>query len=510
MEAGRNLATEASPGRSQRAVPTPVLENLLFTGLLGAVILRLWLLPLRTGFWLDETGTFWAAKGTLSQVFSHSLLWPSQFPAYSALMWIMLRLPGPPEVLMRLPSLAATAAAAWFVYRIGVRLISKRAAWIAVLVFASFEPVAFAAVDARSYAIGLMAVTGSMLMLIRWMDTGTLRDALGYAVLAALTWQMQYVFATAFVVQATYLLVASRRRGRSHIPQVLTAIVTAVLLGSLTVPHLTAMLRTATSHGFAGSPTLADLLATLAPPVIVGSAVLTIGIALLSARYVRVSIPSLARQDLFLLVAWLLVPCLIPFAISFVSSAKIFLPRYVLPYSPAVALLAGLLLSGIEPARLRMTAVIVVIAASVLASHGVADTSHGGDWKKAVQTVNSMAAGAPVLFRSGFPESEPFNWLGNRERTEYLLAPLSAYPAPLRIVPLPFRFDSAARTRLEQIASSDLQLRDRFLLIEMGDSTYDLWLAGRLAPAGFHSQTISGFGGPHDSLRIVVFAKQGS
>ena len=484
-------------------------ERLTYAGLLIFAVVKLWILPLRNGFWLDETGTFWAAKGTLTEVFARCLLWPSQFPVYSAIAWASLHLGGPPEIMMRLPSVIAMGIAAYLLYRLGVRLVDKNAAVLATLVFVSLDPVAFAAGDARSYAIGLMAVVGAMLMLVRWIDGGQLVDGAGYAGFVALTWHMQYVFATSFVVHAIYIASARRAGSRIKIRQLLIVGATAMILAAPSAPHVVSMLRTASSHGFAGSPSIADLFATLAPPALLCGLVLGVAIAYLSTTGFRLRLTRLTPSHLLLVAAWAMVCCVVPFLVSSVSSTKVFLPRYLLPFSPVLALVAGTLISGVHPVRRRPLIATIVVAALVLSSHSLTDLSHGGDWRRAVQTANSMAApgGAPVLIRSGFPESEPFNWLGDPARLEYLFAPLTIYPVSTNVIPLPFRMDSSATQRLEEVVSSTLESKDRFVLVAMGDSSYDIWLAGRLSRAGFTSQRFAGYGGPDDSLRVLLFHK---
>jgi hypothetical protein len=318
---------------------------------------------------------------------------------------------------------------------------------------------------------------------------------------------MQYVFATTFIVQVLYVLLKLRGGWRLKIPQALTVIGTAVLLALPSAPHLLAMLRTATSHGFAGSPSIAGLFTTFAPPALVCGLLAAIAIGCVAHGGLHLRFPAIRQEYLQLLILWALIPCVIPFAVSELSSAKIFLPRYILPFYPALALFGGIVIAGIQPSRLRLVGASITLAALIFSSRGLLDFSHGGDWSKAMLGVRTLAGGAPVLFRSGFPESQPFDWLGDRTRTDYLLAPLRIYPAPGSTVPLPFRLDSQAKSRLEEIVPW-LASRDRFLLVEMGDQSYDLWIAGRFSAAGFTSRTISGYGGPQDSLRVVIFEKK--
>src|SRR5437588_1254586 len=162
------------------------------------VVLRLWVQPLTSSFWLDETGTFLIVQGTFRQMLERSLHWVGQPAFFAAVVWPFAQLPGPREVIFRLPSLIGLSLATFFVYRIGKRLLGKEGAGAAMLIFAALS--AYYASDARPYALGLMAASGAGLCLLRWMDSGKLFDAICYAFLAALTVYFHFLFGIMFLV----------------------------------------------------------------------------------------------------------------------------------------------------------------------------------------------------------------------------------------------------------------------------------------------------------------------
>lgn len=481
--------------------------KLAYLTLLALAVLKLWLLPLRTGLWLDETGTYWAANGSLAEAFSRPLLWPSQFPLYSALAWLMLHLGGPPEIMLRLPSIAAMGLGTFLLFQLGVRIVNRGAAWIAAVLFVGFEPVAFAAADARSYAIGLMASIGAMLMLVRWIDSGRMRHAIGYVLFGALTWHMQYVFATTFLVHLIYLLYRAQSGAQVRRWQVLLAASMEFLLLLPSAPHLAAMARTATSHGFAGTAAVSDLVATLAPPGLICG--LLAGAALVWALDSRIhaTLPRVYRADVLLLATWAGIPSILLFGLAYFGT-PLFLPRYILPFFPALALIAGAFASAIQPARWQPVIAALALAGLVFSSRALLDFSHGGDWRRAIRAARAAAGpDGDVLIRTGFPESEPFNWLGDSKRMEFLFAPLTIYKVPA-FVPLPFRMSPSATVWLDGIVSSKPVSQRRLVLVAMGDPSYDQWLAGRLYRDRFVLRRVAGFGGPHDSLRVVLYEKQ--
>jgi hypothetical protein len=465
------------------------------------VIARFWLLPLRDGFWLDETGTVWAIQGRLRDVLARCDIWPSQSPAYSLIVWFFYRLPGPHEVMVRLPSLIAMCVAAYFLYRLAFRVCGPAAAWPSVIAFALIEPVAFAAADARPYAIAMLAVVGAIFLLVRWFDTGRYLYGLGYCLLASLSVYMHFVFGVTFLIHVVYGIYRVRTEKRVTAIQLCLA---ALIIGVLLLPatfHLIAVLKTGHSMSFAGTPTGNDLYTMLAPPVFVGSVLWVLLLAHLAKRRFEFRLKELNTASLVLLMSWVLVPVGLLAGVSTMTNLKLFLPRYLLPADAGLALLAGWALSSISPKWMRDVAVAGLVL-SVLAVSPSARFSHGGDWRAALGAVNSTndKAQMPVLVRSGFVESDPFNWQADRTRSTYLFAPLAVYPlASEQVVRLPSQLSPSSIAYLNTFA---LERGNGFLLVNMGDASYQNFLLGKLSAEGFQKKRIGAFGG---SLTVDEF-----
>ena len=476
----------------------------LYAALLSVVVARLWIVPLRDGFWIDETGTMWSIQGGLKNILARCALWPAQSPAYSFVAWLMYKIKGPNEFLIRLPSLVAMTLATYLLYRLAFRLIGRAAAWPSIILFASFGAVAFAAGDARPYAIATLAAIGGVFFLVRWLDTSRLIDGLCYCVLASLSVYMHFLFATTFLVHLVYGVYRSRNEKRVSIGQLCLA---AATIGALLVPfvfHMLALMKTAHSHSFAGTPTGTDFFTLFAPPVVVGSALGALLLTFLAKRPLSFARVHLGDSSLVLLASWTLIPMTVLYTASVFTSLKVFLPRYTLPSEAGLALLGGWLLSSIAPTKIR-TAVVGAIVLATVATAPSAAFSHGGDWRAAMASVRSTvgASDMPVLVRADFPESEPFDWLHDEARKSYLFAPLGVYPAAGEVLPLPMHPNEASSSYLNELVPR-LEKSNRFLLVNMGDPGYQNWLLGRLSPEGFVRRRVGSFGG---SLSVDMYQR---
>jgi hypothetical protein len=193
------------------------------------------------------------------------------------------------------------------------------------------------------------------------------------------------------------------------------------------------------------------------------------------------------------------------FAVSRLSEAKLFVGRYFLWGVPALALLVAWLIAGIEPARARRTAGLVVVLALVGGRILQSGNIHGSeDWRGAVQAINSMVGpGTPVLFQGGFYESHSAHFDELSGPGGALLAPLATYPIAARVVAVPGWLHTSTMERLEQIVSG-LLLRSRsFVVLTRGNHSIELWLQGRLGTQGFVARRIGDFG----MVSAVVFER---
>lgn len=478
--------------------------------LLAVAVFRLWISPLRSGLWLDETVTYWAIKEGLPHIFSRALLVITS-PLYCAAVWVATAIGGPREFVMRLPSTIAMGFATFLLYRVGVLLFDRATGLLAALVFVCLPGIAFAAADARPYAFAMLASIAAMLMLVQWLDTGHVRYAVGYILLATLTVYLHYLFATTLAIHAVYAGQHLRASGRVRLGNIIVA---ALLIGLMLlplVPYLSSLYQDRGIHSFASKPDLTDLLQTFAPPLTISAMLLGLLIAGLTIPELKLCPLEMSHSTLVLLASWITLPPVLLFAVSRLTAGGVFVPRYFISMMAGIALLAGWGIRAIEPDKARLIVATLLVFAGLFSAGGVAYwTGHTDeDWRAAMEAANSISGRneMPVLFQSGFTEADSSVWIADPTRRDALLAPLSIYPATARgkIIPLPTSFKEA-RNYFEGIASTIVERGDPFLFVgrEPTSLLVEAWLEGRVGRDGYSSRPIGSFG----RVRVVYFERE--
>jgi mannosyltransferase len=437
-----------------------------------------------SSLWLDETATFWVVKDGLREAAARSWWWSGQSVLYYSTAWLGERL-APAlglETALRLPSLVAMAASMWLVYRLGRRFAGTAVGAVAALAFICTPDVAFAAIDARPYALGVALLLASTLFLVRWVDEGCALDAALYVATAALVVYAHYLFALALLPHAVY----AARRIR----------LLAVLwggAGALCLPLAGQVLhfyRTRSAHSFALTPTPEVYFTTIAPPVLAGAVLL----ALALRRPKPEGVASLPWRFVF---AWLLAPATLLFALSLFTSVKLFVPRYLLGCAPAAAILAAWAIVRCSAVRVGATVMLMALGLHVWQ----AGPNHREDWRGAMRALAADAKpGDEVLVATGFTEGQGARMTDPLFR-DVLFSPQVTYPIP-PYTALPYRFDAA-------FVPADLGTYRRVHLVTqrsdfLGFATgmeYQLYLQTKLP--GYRSREL----GPFAGVSIVVFER---
>ena len=344
----------------------PVLSSRFATGvvaaMLGLCVVVAWLKPLRSSLWLDETGTAWAARGTLAEVWQRAFHPGQPSIAYAVLTWCAVHVGGFSELTLRMPSLVASVVATTGVYLLARRFCDRHQSLLASALFATHGAVAFAAADARPYAIALMFVVWSALLLNRWAETGKLAYGVAGELLFAVSIAFHYLAATLLLVQLWCLF---RQRSSFRLRWRHAAGIGAVLGALLLIflPHAGQLWRMRADHSFVGAPAAGDVIsALLYPRLVIGTLA-----GLLLARWIWPKLswhgnPGFLRAR-GLLLAWFLAPILVLFAISTFSQAGLLVPRYYIWGTPGLAILTASAISGIEPLPARRTMEWVILLA---------------------------------------------------------------------------------------------------------------------------------------------------
>ncbi len=423
-------------------------------------------ITLHSHFWLDETGTVWAVRGGFAQLTTRCTVFPLSL-LYATLILLLRSIGLTSEWSLRVPSYLAVSAAGYVLFRAARRHWGRLPAWLVVATFVSLPSVAFAACDARPYALALLCTVLSTVILIDLLERPTYGRAIGYSLAIGLAINFHILFAT---VLAVHLVVAAYQHFRGfRLPP--TFLLTAASLFTLTaVPQIYAayhLTENPASHSFAARPGFGDLLLALVPLQLAVSLVPLLGYSLLpnSRLHWRPSLPS---QHLILGILLTLSPPIILYVISLVSPVGVFIDRYYLPYTIGLAILYAYLLASIRPYRVVTLAIIVLATiriTGVLYHWPPRHTAYRGDWAAALSYVdrNTLPDGAPVLIRSQYIESDFLPLTPIQDNP--LFSQLSSYPSTSCLIPLAASFSKNQSNQLDLFLSRTRHNTIRFLLL---------------------------------------------
>jgi len=466
----------------------------------------LWVLPLWSSLWLDETITYWVIKDGLPDLFRRSLLYNAQSPVYFVIAWVALTVGGAKEWVLRLPSILATAASTALIYRLGVRLGDREMGIIAALCFATYWLVIDAASTARGYAVGLTVVIAAVVAVDHWLHRPRLKTWAAYVVLSVLTVYVQPLFAAMFLVHVVYAA-ECLRDGTTPVGW-RTIAITAVTIGLLLVPLALALppawqrrmaMSLVSGAGFRG---WWDARFALVPLIIIiGSVLFKRSVA---AYYKPLPAP------LLLFGCWSAMPVLLIVGVARWVTPTVLVSRYFLCAAPGIALVMAWAIRGVRRPRLRLLLVTVVAALSVLGM-GVG-VQQMEDWRGAVRAATSAMDGksVPVLVGAGFVEAARLRWPLDPEEASYLVSPVAFYRVPGRAIPLPYDLDGEGAAYLQQLAAMLADEGEPFVLVVNTrrffverSVPFQEWLEHALSPRGFSSRSVGGFG----TISVIVFER---
>lgn len=478
-----------------RAIKYPNLRQawLCAGGLLFVIVLTRWILPLNSGLWLDETATHWIVKEGPSQIAARCAQWgKDESVLYAWIAWGAEALGGPNEFALRFPSVVAMAMATFLLYKLASRLMDHEAGILASVSFLSLHTVAFAAIDARPYACGLLTLIGSAFLLVKWLDYGPLWLAVVASVFAAATIYFHPLYSVALIPLATYAVLRLRTLGPVRQAAAAgVAFLTMVLVLPL-VGQFFWLMNNASKVSFVSTPNVGDLMAQLVriefvPAIIFGFGLVRLALLTLDSK--RAATPA---ATLCLILTWWLVPLLTLFLISYFTSAKVFVPRYVLSAAPGFALTFAWILRGFRPAVSRVVVLCILLLASVgKFSHPV----HGDELRRALSQVRALMheREMPLMIASGYLESMDPARSGDLTPDSYLFSPLSMYPVMGNVIPIPASVNAYSEQYTESAVSNKLRTADEFLLLIRAGSNVATWLTARLHSNGWTAARVGDF-----------------
>jgi len=480
--------------------------------LLTVCIARLWLMPLPSSFWTDETETALIvqhpADPSLAIVRQLTATWYYIFPRAAG------RLLGFSEISYRLPSVLLMGIALFLVGRLAARLIDPAAAWFAVFACLAISDFNYYAADARPYPLGICMTAATLYFLIQWLDTASWNRAFLFVLFAALLWRVHLVFWAFYPVFliCTLVRLASSSTRVGWIRAFLVYLVLAITLIPVAIEALRA-LSNGKAHVYAPVPGPRILLDALSWKWIALCAVLV----WLSGQLFkwRFHWPA-ALADLTLIGAWWLWMPLCLFAFSRMVGPILMIPRYYSPVLPGAALAGTAAAACYLPrARWKQASLLLAVAGLVAAGQWnvLWPTHTREDWRQASfdEDLAAQEPDTPVIVVSPFIEAVPPNWSPDYRLPGFLYAPLLVYPVRGRVYPFPFLRSPEAERYAADLLSATLLKRARFIVYGAGltGAAWVQWFSNRpelaswrYTPAGARVVDIAVFENPGSAAAI--------
>ena len=471
-------------------------------------IILLWIVPLGSSLGLDESGNWWVVKDGVREMLVRARVWPGgQSVLFNFFVIGARSIGGDSDVAMRIPSLLMAMGTLVLIYRLGKRLAGPLAAMFSCLIFVAMREVIYVASTVRPYALAILLVTGAMLALINWLDSGELRYAGVYVVLAALTAYATYLYCMMFLVHASYAIVRMRMRDTRVRPAALIGawIACGILMLPLAAQVLPAYSRRA-GETYLPTPNVEEILASLIPPVVGGA----IGLGMILALALRKPMAGSLQpfRHGWVLAVWALTPPAIILLLGFVTDLQLFAGRYYLANAPGVALVLGLLLSALEPIWLRRFVASAIIISAIL-MYGVNEHFMRGlfDYRGAVAAVREQVKDdpeTPVILTSGFTESQKLANVLDPTLSQPLFAPLLRYQIPGHLVFVPSSPLDEDNPYIDQVFTTTLRNQPKFIVVGLLNAEFlRVWLLGRGRDLGFHVHSHENYTG----ISVVVFER---
>jgi mannosyltransferase len=446
-----------------------------------AVSISIWFFAITKPLWLDETVSFFVIKGGFGEILFRQG-WPG-VPAYPYILCLWAKLVGTGEIALRISSVLAMLGAAYALYLCARELFEWDVAIVAAVIFCLDPVVILESIDIRPYAFAALAITLSILALIRLRRSNSLFLAAALGFSAASIAYFQFLFVVILPAMAICLFALTVRPARTSWRQLGIALL-AFCLGFLPViPGLQYMFHTSGIHNFDAAPTLMELGSTLA---LGGMGFILVAILIVAVASRRLDLQGYADSWVILLcISLALVPLLILYGVSAATPVHLFVFRYRIVAVPGIALCWALLLSRIDSRFLRLLFCAVIVAATAYHTYISPSYRRHYSWKYALEFVENNASvdGAPVLICSDLPES---NYMampsGPAVKDSAIFAPLTYYQLSVPVVPLPRSLNDEAIQAGSQFLQQAAARHERFLALAFVESYATLdWLRQQAA-----------------------------
>jgi hypothetical protein len=469
-------------------------------GLALAASISVWFLAFRYPLGLDETGSYWQISAGFSKIWSRQI---ASFPAYSYILWLSTKIIGTSEIALRIPSILALLGAVYLLYLAARELFERDIAFIAATVFCLHPIVAFASIDVRPYAFGVLVTNAAILILLRLRRNDSYWLAALFGLSAAWIVWFHFLFVVILPALVLCFFVVKRDDRKTRWRQFGVATAAFALAFLPVIPEIQYLFHTSGTHVYEKAPSWVELGLTLAPRWILAIFGLTAVFAAGSTRYDKKI--HLQAWHVLLCACLALIPILILYGVSAGTSIHMFSPRHRLEAVPGIALCWAFALSRFRSRTLRLLFCVALVSISgYLSCSSSSSRQHAyNTWKYALEAAerNASVDNAPALICSDFVESNYATMPVDSAKDSAMFAQLSYYKLSVPVVPLPKQFNDEARRVGSLFLREAAQKHERFLALGYWPSYETLdWLAQ--SAAATHSVRKVGI---FDGIEVLEF-----
>lgn len=406
-----------------------------------------WLKYFPDSFWLDECGTVWIVQGGFADLYRRILLL-LHTPLFAAIAATTAAIGGSGEISLRTPAWLAIGLALYLFWKLASELLEPATALAAVAVFAVWPSISYAAVDARPYAFVMAALCAFYLCFFRAIRLGRARHFALCAITAATVIHLHLLFAYFLAVPVLFLLLSPQALYQHRNRWMLTLLGVFILVAPL-APFYRIMFTWGARYSFAPVPPWDAIPAILSPSRPLAFFLIVTVFCAPFIHRIRLRLTPPDRTILTFSLIASLFPVLLLFAISRVTDARLYVPRYLSPATPGLAIFWAWLIGRIDPPRVRQAIAVCTLLLILFAQWKIGNWHHErDDWRGALARASELTPNSevPLVIYSAFVESASLDSLRNPEHVSYILSPLAAYPpAATTIIPLPLQTDDASK-----------------------------------------------------------------
>jgi uncharacterized membrane protein len=322
-------------------------------------------------------------------------------PLYYLLLHYWMLLAGDSEFAIRLPSAIASTLAVPLIYGIGRLLFSSSAGLMAALLLSLSAYQVRYAQNARAYALLVFLGLASFYFLEKLLRDGKSWITIAGYVASTTLLMYTHVYGILLVAaQGIYLLATRQELAKWLLPVGLVAVLYVPGVAWLAVNTLSSEGAWNNAMFWVPEPTVAHVIDFFV--LYSGFALVACALGLLAAFGLFDLVRSKQGTIACLLLAWLLVPIVVPFVISHLYRPML-LDRYTIAASPAFYLLV---VAGIEALRgikySRTLLAVAVVAGSLMATFSYFAATTNAQWREVAGYVEEHARpGDVVLFDEG-------------------------------------------------------------------------------------------------------------